>query len=214
MSVYEHAKEFFDSINRHTDRLESENTCLQERIKYLEGLPNKSVLQPWVCDLTFMKQSVLMSAVRGPDTLHKRHSAKDLLRWYRRCIFYSAFEKKIFTSPFEQGGGSFTGPCNYTNMIDVVENYMMSLDEVPHHFHMHLIHAVEILGYDHPNIIIREFWNMFYFRLVNDLHLRVEPKEDMNRRLGDNEEDWKKSEGRWDMKRTGNDILDYREDGE
>lgn len=27
----------------------------------------KSVLQKWVQDLTFMQQSVLMSAIRGPD---------------------------------------------------------------------------------------------------------------------------------------------------
>ena len=71
----------------------------------------KSVMQEWVSELTFMQQSVLITAVRGPDNLPKEHISKTLLRWYRRCILYSAMEHKIMTDPYEPGGGSFCGPC-------------------------------------------------------------------------------------------------------
>lgn len=67
-----------------------------------------SVFQPWVEKLTFMQQSVLITAVRGPDGIPKDHIVKVLLRWYRRCILYSAFGHKIITDPYTKGGGSFT----------------------------------------------------------------------------------------------------------
>lgn len=63
-----------------------------------------TVLQNWVTDLTFMQQTVLISAVRGPDGLRKDHPVKILLRWYRRCILISAFDKKALTDPFYHGG--------------------------------------------------------------------------------------------------------------
>lgn len=67
-------------------------------------------LQDWVMNLTIMQQSVLIAAVRGPDTIRKDHVAKLLLRWYRRCILLSAFDKRVITDPYEKVGGSFTGP--------------------------------------------------------------------------------------------------------
>ncbi len=127
-----------------------------------------TVLQPWVCDLSFMQQSVLIASIRGPDGIRKDHPVKVLMRWYRRCVLYSAFEKVIFTSPFTTGGGSFTGPAclpvtedesfkKYGKhsshvswedvMNDSVDLYLRSVDELPHHFQLHLMHAAEIIGY-------------------------------------------------------------------
>jgi len=42
-----------------------------------------------------MQQSVLLTAVRGPDGLPKYHSSKYLLRWYRRCILLSAMDGRV-----------------------------------------------------------------------------------------------------------------------
>ena len=47
---------------------------------------SKCVLQPWVLNLTYMQQSVLITSVRGPDGIRKDHVAKLLLRWLRRCF--------------------------------------------------------------------------------------------------------------------------------
>jgi hypothetical protein len=152
-----------------------------------------TVLQPWVQRLTYMQQSVLIAAVRGPDGLPKNHISKVLLRWYRRCIMYSAFGHEIITDPYEEGGGSFAGPCTY-NLDSVVEAYLKRLDEMPHHFQLHFMHASEILGYCHPIDKIRQWWYNLYVRIVRDAHLNIEPKEDMMRRLGDNEEQWREAE--------------------
>lgn len=70
----------------------------------------KSALQDWVMLLPIMQQSVLMSAIRGPDGIAKKHKCKPLIRWFRRCILLSAFEGIAIDNPYHPGGGSFTGP--------------------------------------------------------------------------------------------------------
>ena len=153
-----------------------------------------NVLQPWVEDLTLMQQTVLITATRGPDGIQKDHIAKVLLRWYRRCILLSAFDGNIFTDWSEPGGGSFMGPSTLDNFDDVIDGYLRSVDEIPHHFQLHFMHAVEIIGYCHPFEWYRDWWFNFYKRLVNDAHLNIETKEQMMKRLGDNENDWREAE--------------------
>jgi len=154
----------------------------------------RSVLQDWVHDLTFMQQSVLITSCRGPDGLSKDHIAKVLLRWLRRCFLISAFDRKAIWDPYTPGGGSFTGPCTM-KIEEAVDDYLRSVDETPHHFHLHLMHAAEILGYKHPDAGIRFFWHQFYRRIVRDAHLYPESEEQMDKRLGDRREDWLAAEG-------------------
>jgi len=182
-----------EGIRYVTDRLKLTLVRINEDRKRQRRGP---VLQPWVCNLTFMQQSVLITACRGPDGLSKNHISKQLCRWMRRCFLYSAFEKKVFTTPYQRGGGSFTGPCLATDergkiCIDAaLDQYLKSVDEVPHHFHLHLMHAAEILGYKHPYLPHRKWWNKVYVRIVKDAHLNPESEEQMDKRLGDCHEDW------------------------
>lgn len=159
----------------------------------------RSVLQDWVMALPMMQQTVLLTAVRGPDGLPKYHPTKFVLRWYRRCILLSALDGKVLTDPAEPNGGSFTGPSVgggdesddwRWQMDERITAYLRSLDEVPHHFQLHLIHAVEILGYKHPDSDIRYWWATVYHRLVHDMHLWPETEEQLDQRLGDTREGW------------------------
>lgn len=159
----------------------------------------KSVLQPWVEELSFMQQSVLITAVRGPDGIRKDHVAKKLLRWYRRCILYCAFDHKILTTPYNPGGGSFTGPsvglyASWEEMDVLVDGYLRTVDELPHHYQLHVMHAAEILGYCHPDINICGWWHLFYCKIVKDAHLNIETKDQMMKRLSDNEKNWRAAE--------------------
>lgn len=154
-------------------------------------------MQEWTENLSFMQQSVLISAVRGPDGIRKDHPVKILCRWLRRSFLLSAFDKRALTNPYEPGGGSFTGPCRnelVTSIEHATELYLRHVDELPHHFQLHLMHAAEILGYKHPDVLAREWWNNFYLKIVNDAHLRPESEQEMDKRLGDNEADWKNAE--------------------
>ncbi len=157
-----------------------------------------TVAQPWINGLTLMQQTVLLTAIRGPDGVPKYGPTKMLLRWYRRCILLSAMDQTVLTSPTEHGGGSFTGPSFdalygsdwYAPMDEIVGQYLRELDAIPHHFQLHLLHAIEIVGYKHPDRRIRRWWFFTYERLVHDMHLWPETEEQLDRRLGDDRDQW------------------------
>lgn len=172
-----------------------------------------AVQQAWVCNLSLMQQSVLFAAIRAPDGLRKDHPVKVLMRWYRRCILLSAFDKCALTDPFVGGGGSFTGPFEKAHAIEIFglnenldghllghwfdktrEMYLRHVDEMPHHFQLHFMHAAQIVGVHHPVHDIRYWWKEFYLMIVNDAHLHPETDEEMLLRLSDDKDEWRKRE--------------------
>jgi hypothetical protein len=161
----------------------------------------RSVLQDWVQGLTMMQQTVLLTAIRGPDGLPKYGGVKMLLRWFRRCVLLSAIDGRVLDNPCDNNGGSFTGPSleddgsiDYwgDRMLVHVNAYLRELDAIPHHFQMHFLHAIEIVGYKHPATDIALWWRQLYLRLVNDLHLHPETEAELDSRLGDTREGWLK----------------------
>ncbi len=199
----------------------------------------RSVCQDWVHELTFMQQSVLLCALRGPDGIRKNHPVKVLCRWLRRCVLLSAFDRRALWNPYEGGGGSFTGQCRQrdTNLDDGADRaevwvirdvdhafdlYLESVDELPHHFQLHFMHAAEILGYKFPDthgqgmmlgeyrapysevgdriwmpdgkLTVKQWWLRTYLLLANDAHLRPEDEATLDKRLGDYDEHWREAE--------------------
>ncbi len=169
-----------------------------------------SVLQSWVEDIPMMQQSVLMAAVRGPDGLPKNHVAKAVQRWLRRSFLLSAFDGEALLDPLDQRGGSFTGPVparfqpgeweeagepTHAMVVDATlhameREWLASVDEMPYHYVMHVMHAAEVLGYQHPDIRVARWWRGFYQDIVNSLHLYPEPSQEFHNRLGDTEAGW------------------------
>jgi hypothetical protein len=78
-----------------------------------------NVTQDWVGSLTLMQQTVLITATRGADTVAKHYASKYLLRWFRRCILVSAFDKCVLTDPHDPRGGSFAGPIGDMKLDDL-----------------------------------------------------------------------------------------------
>ena len=139
-----------------------------------------------------MQQTVLLTAIRGPDGVEKYGAVKSLLRWFRRCVLVSALDKIVLSCPWDTRGGSFTGPScgSWAQLKHLHGDYLKAQDALPFHFQMHFMHAVEILGYHHPDAQIRADWNSFYERLVSAMHLHPESREELDRRLGDTREGW------------------------
>lgn len=170
----------------------------------IEGVNMSSVVQGWVSNLPMMQQTVLLELTRGPDGVAKYDPSKFLLRYVRRCILYSALDGVILKYPYTPGGGSFTGPSYHAQrddgsfddrwwqdrMQELISAYLKGVDAIPHHFHLHLMHGIEILGYKHPDEDIREFWNRAYIRFVHDMHVWPEMEDQMDKRLGDSREGW------------------------
>jgi len=158
--------------------------------------------QEWVLKIPIMQQSVLFAAIRAPDGIRKDHPVKVLMRWYRRCVLLSAFDQKPLTSPFEGGGGSFTGPFDQGHAAThfgmavsgawpkVRNMYLRHVDELPHHFQLHFMHAAQIVGVHHSDKSTARWWKEFYLMIVNDAHLHPETDIEMNARLSDNREEW------------------------
>jgi hypothetical protein len=125
-----------------------------------------------------------------------------LLRWFRRCVLISALDGVVLDNPADPRGGSFTGPSltfddiKYSregwvrDMQTHVTEYIRNLDAIPAHFQHHFMHSIQILGYKHPDLPIRNFWRQTYYRLVKELHLGPESEADMDARLADNREAW------------------------
>jgi hypothetical protein len=173
---------------------------------------SRAVTQDWVNELTFMQQSVLLCAVRGPDGIDKFNPIKPMVRWYRRCVLLSALDGKVLLTPYEPGGGSFTGPscdgCLMTSLGPVradllgktcdwvpemnkrVDDLMRTMDEMPIHYWLHLMHAFEIVGYKHSDSKIGEWFKQVYLRMVAAMHLFPETVEQLDARLGDSREGW------------------------
>lgn len=79
-------------------------------------------------------------------------------------------------------------------MQEVITLYLETVDELPHHFQLHFMHAAEIIGYKHPWPSHRAWWHHTYCRLVNDAHLVIESERNMDIRLGDSERQWRDAE--------------------
>jgi hypothetical protein len=52
----------------------------------------ETVLQDWVCGLTFQMQALLLTAMRGPDENNKFNAAKAIVRYLRGIVIKPAGE--------------------------------------------------------------------------------------------------------------------------
>lgn len=142
----------------------------------------RSILQSWVAELGLRHQGVLVSAVRGCDSLPKEHPSKRLTRVLRCDILVAhvgdprkcvSFIEHVDDATFETRAGDFCA----------------SLDELPSHYLLHFAHACEILGYYHPTRAAR--WLHVYRTIARKLHLTPETKAELDRRLNAGEQEFR-----------------------
>lgn len=147
---------------------------------------NRSVFPDWMLELPFQQQSVLVLALRGPDNVRKHHPMKDIQRCYRGTVLKAAKYGRLLE--VGEPADSFMGMAPMTDRWawgTACRDYFHHVDELPHHFHMHLMHGAQILGYKHPNLEIAGLWQMFYYDCCDDAHVEPESMETMDKRLGD-----------------------------
>lgn len=151
-----------------------------------------SVQPEWMTELPLQQQSVLMLAARGPDGIGKGHPCKEVQRCYRATVLMAARYGRMLQG--KDRGDSFMSLWNFigTDWRNTVKDFMHSIDELPHHYLMHLMHGVQILAYKHPDLMSRSRWLLLYMLMVEDMHLSPESEEDMDARLSD----WGRQE--WD----------------
>lgn len=146
-----------------------------------------AVFQDWLFDLTMHQQSVLVLACRGPDGIAKFHPTKLIVARYRATVLKAAYLGRPMRT--DEGDDTtfmtlveFSKPTAWRTLCEAFFN---NVDELPHHYYMHLMHGAEITGYKHPNSLFRQRWGGFYDRCCRDLHLTPETEQQMDKRLGD-----------------------------
>lgn len=146
-----------------------------------------SVFQDWYAHLPMQQQSVLVLACRGPDGIAKFHPCKDIVARYRACVLKAAHLGR----PMHIDEGDDTTFMTMIKFSDdahwlkLVEDYFNHVDSLPHHYHMHLMHGAQIIGYKHSNPLVRRRWFHFYGAACRDLHLNFEEEDEMDQRLSD-----------------------------
>jgi hypothetical protein len=146
-----------------------------------------SVFPEWLQSLPMQQQSVLLLAARGPDGVRKHAPSKRIVTAYRAFVLKAAYFGRSLRSS-EGGGNEFMSRQRFDDdaiwEVDVTD-FFAGIDELQHHYIMHLIHGTEILGYKHPDIVVRRKWLSFYMQAVIDLHLQPESEAELDSRLGD-----------------------------
>lgn len=159
---------------------------------------SESVLQFWVTFLPFTQQALLMLALRGPDGLPKHTSAKKILHYLRGVVIKPAYPDFHLEDGFmcidygENQNNEIVGikdpsvnelrPFGW-KFNKVAKHFFADVDSLPHHFLMHLIHAAEVIGYNHPDADIASVWCQFYGEACLSFHMIPESKRELNQRL-------------------------------
>ena len=149
-------------------------------ISHREDVEVRSVLQLWVSTLPLRFQGTLLTGVRGCDDEPKT--------WVRTGVAYSpgrritAFIRYCFMNPadpreVDREEGAFF-------MSTPPEPFKPSqFGHLPQHWYSHVMHALEIIGYYHPDDGVREIAYGLYVKMVSNMHLNIETKEQQWTRL-------------------------------
>ena len=87
--------------------------------------------------------------------------------------------RPIFLHPVMGGDGN-----NWREpMMKYVDDYCGDMDDVPMHFHLHFLHAAQILGQRHPTLKVRLWWRQACMKITVAMHLRPEPRDALDARL-------------------------------
>lgn len=136
-----------------------------------------SVLQDWVMELPGREQGTLLTAVRGCDLAPKAtldSMERHLTAYIRWCFMVPPDEREVDYAP-----GSFyrsTPPPDFR---------ASNLMHYPAHFLTHVMHALEVIAYRHPNKDICKDAYGLYIDIVSGMHLQPETMAQMVQRLSE-----------------------------
>lgn len=142
----------------------------------------RSVLQDWVMELPLREQGTLLTCVRGCDLEPKS--------WTSTGVSYSAGRR--LTAFIRH---SFMVPADPREVDSQEGSFMMStpphpfkpseFGHLPEHWYAHAMHALEIISYRHPSETVSSVALDMYEKMVHNLHLQPETKEQMIQRLSE-----------------------------
>lgn len=163
----------------------------------LPALHQGSVLRAWVMDLPLREQGVLLAGIRGCDTVVDQftlsqvptgsfgtetvwrpvpHPTKIVVRMLRYSVCNPADPREVGTD------GAFMADWREIKFNPRTWP-VKCLDNLPTHFSTHLMHAVQVCAYRHPDVAESYMWHNLYRRIVSHMHLDPEGPYAMITRL-------------------------------
>lgn len=131
-------------------------------------------------ELPLRFQGTLLTAVRGCDDEAKQwvktgvaySPGRRLTAFIRYCFMNPADEREVDS---EEGAFFMSSPP---------EPFKASqFGHLPQHWYAHVMHALEIIAYYHPDVQAAWHANRLYLAMVRNLHLNPETKEQQWERL-------------------------------
>lgn len=140
-----------------------------------------SVLQDWVMQLPLREQGTLLTAVRGCDDEPKLWSATGFSDSPGRRI--TAYIRFCFMNPADIREVNIAGAFFQSEPPRPFKP--SEFGHLPQHWYAHVMHALEVIAYRHPNQTIGFEAYELYLAMVHNLHLNVEAFSQMTSRLSE-----------------------------
>lgn len=135
-----------------------------------------SVLQDWVTALPLRAQGTLLTGIRGCDNAPKylggvQSSERQLVAFLRYCVMHPADPREVDI------------PGAFFQSRPPLKWKASEFGHYPQHWHAHIMHCFEVVGYLNPDNVLRRVAFDIYCGFVGNLHLRVEMYDHMTNRL-------------------------------
>lgn len=140
-----------------------------------------SVLQEWVTQLPLREQGTLLTAVRGCDDEPKTWIARGVAESPGRRI--TAFIRWCFMNPADPREVDVPGAFFQSTPPDPFKP--SGFGHLPQHWYSHIMHALEVIAYRHPDLRIKSTCANLYIAMVENMHLKPERFEDFAARLSE-----------------------------
>lgn len=132
-----------------------------------------NVLQSWLEKIPIRMQSTLVLGLRGPDDFGHSPNIKMIIRWMRGLTYKPG------------------NPENFAEFMEVKlppriiekSDTARELEYRTIHFYSHLMHALEVIGYCHPEHMVAKHALTLFSDMCHLLHLEPEPIDVFQYRL-------------------------------
>jgi hypothetical protein len=134
------------------------------------------VLREWVLGLPLREQGTLLTCIRGCDLVPKLpldSVERRLVSAFRYAVMNPADPREV-----DVPGAFFSSEVPRDFRASSIGHY-------PQHWVAHIMHGAQVIAYRHPDEDTCLEWHAIYKCLVDGMHLRVEPPDEMVERLSE-----------------------------
>lgn len=141
-------------------------------MKKVKKLP-RFVLQDWMGEINFKRQTVILMAIRGPDAGFSEE-VKKIVKWIRCLALHNADPAKDWMHTED-----------VPTIAEIKKRDRFAIDALPTHFVHHLCDALSTIGYKHPSFHIRGKAKELYDGIAHYLGLMPRDESQYEERLQD-----------------------------